>query len=130
MRALRRNQLLIVILLATSALSGCDLFNNNDDESPTAPQLANVVLVGSATAQANDDSIAEYLGQVVNTGSVTAHNVRVSVNIYDGAANLIDVASATTVPADLPVQQFATFKITTSTALDEAITFEIVIEWD
>jgi hypothetical protein len=130
MRALRRNRLLIVILLATSALSGCDLFNNDDQESPTAPLLPNVVLVGTASVQTSADGFAEYLGQVVNTGSVTADNVRVSVNIFDASANLIDVASATTVPADLPVQQFATFKVTSTTPRDQAANFEIVIEWD
>lgn len=130
MRVLSQNRLFIVILLALAALSGCDLFSNDDDETPTSPLLANVVLLGQATAQANAEGMAEYLGQVVNTGSVIARDVRVSVNIFDGSANLIDVASATTVPAALAVQQTGTFKITTSTPLGQAINFEIIIEWD
>lgn len=130
MRVLSQNRLFIVILLALAALPGCDLFSNDDDETPTSPLLANVALLGQATAQANAEGIAEYLGQVVNTGSVTARDVRVSVNVFDGSANLIDVASATTVPADLAVQQTATFKITTATPLAQAINFEIIIEWD
>jgi|TARA_B100002003_G_C13834569_1_gene410004 hypothetical protein len=116
--------------LATFALSGCDLFNSNDNETPTSPLLANVVQVGSTNVQANAAGFAEYLGQVVNTGSVTARNVRVSVNIFDDANNLIDVASSIAVPADLAPQQTATFKVTSSTALAQAITFQIVIEFD
>lgn len=125
-----RNRLLIVALLALVALPACDLFNDEDDESPTSPLLANVALVGSATAQANADGVAEYLGQVANTGSVTARNVRVSVNVYGGSNNLIDVASTIAVPADLAVQQTGTFKVTSSTPMAQAITFQIVIEWD
>jgi hypothetical protein len=130
MRAVLRNRLLIVALLGVAAFSGCGLFDSDDDESPTSPQLANVVLLGSATTQANAGGLAEYLGQLANTGSVTARNVRVSVNVYDGGNNLIDVASTIAVPADLAVQQSGTFKVTSSTPLAQAITFQIVIEWD
>lgn len=125
-----RNQLLIVVLLATFALSGCDLFNSDDNETPTSPLLANVVLVGSASVQASAAGLAEYLGQVANIGSVTARNIRVSVNIFDGANNLIDVASSTAVPADLAQQETGTFKVTSTTPLAQAITFQVVIEWD
>jgi len=131
MRVSPRNRAIIAILLFVVALPACDFFNNNDDdESPTAPQLANVVLLGTATAQANTQGLAEYLGQVVSTGSVTARNVRVSVNVFDGDSNLIDVATSTSVPADLPAQAVGTFKVTTSTPLQQAIAFEVVIEWD
>ncbi len=125
-----RNQFLIVVLLATLALSGCDLFNSDDNETPTSPLLANVVLVGSASVQASATGLAEYLGQVANIGSVTARNIRVSVNIFDGANNLIDVASSTAVPADLAPQETGTFKVTSTTQLAQAITFQVVIEWD
>ncbi len=125
-----RNQFLIVVLLATFALSGCDLFNSDDNETPTSPLLANVVLVGSASVQASATGLAEYLGQVANIGSVTARNIRVSVNIFDGANNLIDVASSTAVPADLAQQETGTFKVTSTTQLAQAITFQVVIEWD
>lgn len=130
MRASLQNRLFIVVLLATLGLSGCDWFSSDDEETPTSPLLANVVLLGSATSQANADGLAEYLGQLVNTGSVTARNVRVSVNIFDDDANLIDVASATAVPADLAVQQTGTFKVTSATPLNQASAFEVVIEWD
>jgi len=116
--------------LATLALSGCDLFNSDDNETPTSPLLANVVLVGSASVQASATGLAEYLGQVANIGSVTARNIRVSVNIFDGANNLIDVASSTAVPADLAPQETGTFKVTSTTPLAQAITFQVVIEWD
>lgn len=125
-----RNQFLIVVLLATFALSGCDLFNSDDNETPTSPLLANVVLVGSASVQASATGLAEYLGQVANIGSVTARNIRVSVNIFDGGNNLIDVASSTAVPADLAQQETGTFKVTSTTQLAQAITFQVVIEWD
>lgn len=130
MCAALRNRLLIVALLVLIASPGCGLFDSDDEETPTSPPLANVVLVGSATAQANAQGVAEYLGQVANTGSVTARNVRVSVNVYDGSNNLIDVASSIAVPADLTAQQTGTFKVTSSTPLAQAITFQIVIEWD
>jgi hypothetical protein len=116
--------------LATFALSGCDLFNSDNNETPTSPLLANVVEVGSATVQANPNGLAEYLGQVVNTGSVTARNVRVSVNIFNANNGLIDVASSIAVPADLSVQETGTYKITSTTPMAEAIRFVIVIEWD
>jgi len=117
-------------LLATFALSGCDLFNSDNNETPTSPLLANVVLVGNASVQASATGLAEYVGQVANTGSVTARNVRVSVNIFNASNGLIDVASSVAVPADLSVQETGTFKITSSTPLAQAITFQIVIEWD
>ncbi len=130
MRAFSRKPFLIVVLLATFALSGCDLFNSDNNETPTSPLLANVVEVGSATVQANPNGLAEYLGQVVNTGSVTARNVRVSVNIFNANNGLIDVASSIAVPADLSVQETGTYKITSTTPMAEAIRFVIVIEWD
>jgi hypothetical protein len=130
MRASFRNRLLIVVLLASVALSGCALFDSDDDDTPTTPLLANVVLVGNATVQANAAGFAEYLGEVVNNGGVTANNVRVSVNVFNGSDDLIDVATSSTVPANLPVQQVGTFKVTTSTPVAQAIRFEIVIEWD
>ncbi len=130
MRAFSRKSFLIVVLLATFALSGCDLFNSDNNETPTSPLLANVVEVGSATVQANPNGLAEYLGQVVNTGSVTARNVRVSVNIFNANNGLIDVASSIAVPADLSVQETGTYKITSTTPMAEAIRFVIVIEWD
>ncbi|MGD8330271.1 MAG: FxLYD domain-containing protein [Acidobacteriota bacterium] len=130
MGALLQNRALIVVLLATVALSGCDLFSNKDDETPTTPLLANVVLVGSASVQTSTEGFAEYLGQVVNTGSVAARNVRVSVNIYDGSSNLIDVATTTSVPAELQAQATGTFKVTSATLRDQAATFQVVIEWD
>jgi len=130
MRAVLHNRAFIVVLLATVALTGCDLFSNNNDETPTTPLLANVVLAGSASVQTSTGGFAEYLGQVVNTGSVAAHNVRVSVNIYDASSNLIDVATSTAVPAELQAQATGTFKVTSATPRDQAITFQIVIEWD
>ena len=131
MHAFYQNRLLIVALFAVVALSGCDLFNSdNNPDSPTSPLLANVVVLGNTTVQANPNGVAEYLGQVVNTGSVTARNVRVSVNIFNASNGLIDVASATAVPADLSVQETGTFKVTSTTPIDQAIRFEIVIEWD
>jgi hypothetical protein len=131
MHAFYQNRLLIVALFAVVALSGCDLFNSDDNpDSPTSPLLANVVVLGNTTVQANANGFAEYLGQVVNTGSVTARNVRVSVNIFNASNGLIDVASAVAVPADLSVQETGTFKVTSTTPLGQAITFEIVIEWD
>lgn len=130
MLTLSRNRFLIVVLLAPLALSGCDLFNSNDNDTPTSPLLANVVLVGSANVQASAAGLAEYLGQVANIGSVTARNIRVSVNIFDGNNNLIDVVSSTAVPADLAPQETGTFKVTSATPLAQAITFQVVIEWD
>jgi hypothetical protein len=129
MRAVFQNRSTILVLLATFALCGCDLFNS-DDETPTSPLLANVVLVGSASEQVSGDGFAEYLGQVANVGSVTARNVRVSVNVFDGNNNLIDVASSIAVPADLAPQQNGTFKVTSATLSAQAITFQVVIEWD
>ena len=130
MRAFSRNRLLIVFLFAALALTGCDLFNNNGDETPTSPLSANVVLIGQATVQAGATGVAEYLGQVTNTGSVTARNVVVSVNIFNATNTLIDVASTSAVPADLGPNQTGTFKITSTTQMAAAITFQIVIEWD
>jgi hypothetical protein len=130
MRALSTNRLLIVFLFGALALSGCDLFSNNNEDTPTTPLLANVVLVGQASVQTNAQGLAEYLGQVVNSGSVTARNVRVSVNIFNSSSALIDVASSIAVPADLSPNQTGTFKITSSTPTGQAITFQIVIEWD
>jgi len=129
MRACFQNRLLIVFVFAAVALSGCDLFNS-DDETPTSPLLANVVLVGNATVQSTSNGLAEYLGQVANIGSVTAQNVRVSVNIFDANNNLIDVASSIAVPADLAPQQNGTFKVTSATPMGQAINFEVVIEFD
>lgn len=129
MLSLSRNQFLIVALLATLALSGCDLFNGDDSETPTSPLLANVVLVGTANVQASAAGLAEYLGQVANIGSVTARNVRVSVNIFDGGNNLIDVQTSAAVPADLAPQQTGTFKVTSTTPLAQAITFQVIIEF-
>ena len=129
MRAFSQNRFLIVFLFAALALAGCDLFNN-DDETPTSPLSANVVVIGQATVQAGANGVAEYLGQVTNTGSVTARNVVVSVNIFDANNALIDVASTSAVPADLGPNETGTFKITSTTPLAAAITFQIVIEWD
>jgi hypothetical protein len=86
--------------------------------------------VGTVNVQANATGLAEYLGQVANIGSVTARNVRVSVNIRDASNNLIDVASSIAVPADLAPQETGTFKVTSSTPLAQAITFQVVIEFD
>lgn len=130
MRLSLRHRAAVAVLLFTVALPGCDLFDGDDDESPTEPLFANVVLLGSASAQANTDGLAEYLGQVVNNGNVTARDVRVSVNVFDDQSNLIDVATSTSVPADLPVNAVGTFKVTTSTPLPQAVAFEVVIEWD
>ncbi len=130
MRAFSKNRSLIVFLFAALALTGCDLFNNNDNETPTSPLSANVVLIGQATVQAGANGVAEYLGQVTNTGSVTARNVVVSVNIFNANNALIDVASASAVPADLGPNETGTFKITSTTQMAAAITFQIVIEWD
>ena len=130
MRALSENRLLIVVLFASIALSGCDLFNSDEPETPTSPPAANVVLVGQVSVQANAQGFAEYLGQVLNTGNVTAGNVRVSVNIFDANSNLIDVASAIAVPADLGPNDTGTFKVTSATLIANAITFQTVIEWD
>jgi hypothetical protein len=129
MRVFLQNRLLIVFVFAAIALSGCDLFNS-DDETPTSPLLANVIVVGSASVQASANGLAEYLGQVVNVGSVTARNVRVSVNVFDNNNNLIDVASSIAVPADLSPDENGTFKVTSSTPQAQAITFQIIIEWD
>ena len=129
MRAFSQNRFLIVFLFAALALAGCDLFNN-DDETPTSPLSANVVVIGQATVQAGANGVAEYLGQVTNTGSVTARNVVVSVNIFNANNALIDVASASAVPADLGPNETGTFKITSTTPMAAAITFQIVIEWD
>lgn len=130
MLTLSRNRFLIVVLLATFALSGCGLFSSDDNDTPTSPLLANVMLVGSANVQASAAGLAEYLGQVANIGSVTARNIRVSVNIFDGSNNLIDVVSSIAVPADLAPQETGTFKVTSATPLAQAITFQVVIEWD
>ena len=130
MLVLSRNRFLIVVLLAMFALSGCDLFGSDDAETPTSPLLANVVVLGTVNVQANAAGLAEYLGQVVNIGSVTARNVRVSVNIRDASNNLIDVASSIAVPADLAPQETGTFKVTSSTPLAQAITFQVVIEFN
>ncbi len=130
MRALSRNGFLIVVVLATFALSGCDLFNGDEAETPTSPLLANVVVVGSVNVQASATGLAEYLGQVANIGSVTARNIRISVNIFDATNNLIDVASSIAVPADLAQQETGTFKVTSATPLAQAITFQVVIEFD
>jgi len=129
MREFSQNRFFIVFLFAALALTGCDLFNN-DDETPTSPLSANVVLIGQATVQAGANGIAEYLGQVTNTGSVTARTIVVSVNIFDGNNVLIDVASTSAVPADLGPNETGTFKITSTTPMAAAITFQIVIEWD
>ena len=129
MRAFSQNRFLIVFLFAALALAGCDLFNN-DDKTPTSPLSANVVLIGQASVQAGANGVAEYLGQVTNTGSVTARNVVVSVNIFNANNALIDVASSSAVPADLGPNQTGTFKITSTTPMAAAVTFQIVIEWD
>ncbi len=130
MREFSQNRFFIIVFLfAALALTGCDLFNN-DDETPTSPLSANVVLIGQATVQAGANGIAEYLGQVTNTGSVTARTIVVSVNIFDGNNALIDVASTSTVPADLGPNETGTFKITSTTPMAAAISFQIVIEWD
>ena len=128
MREFSQNRFFIVFLFAALALTGCDLFNN-DDETPTSPLSANVVLIGQATVQAGANGIAEYLGQVTNTGSVTARTIVVSVNIFDGNNVLIDVASTSAVPPDLGPNETGTFKITSTTPLAAALTFQIVIEW-
>ena len=130
MCALSENRLLIVVLFALLALPACDLFNNDEEVSPTSPGVANVVSVGQAAVQANANGFAEYLGQVLNTGTITARNVRVSVNVFNANGALIDVGSTTSVPADLGPQETGTFKVTTTTPLAQAITFQIVIEWD
>ena len=130
MRALSPNRLFIVFLFAALALTGCDLFSNSDDETPTSPFSANVVQIGPTTVQAGPNGVAEYLGQVTNIGTVTAQNVIVSVNIFDANNTLIDVASTSAVPADLGPSETSTFKITTTTLLAAAITFQIVIEFD
>ena len=129
MRAFSQNRFLIVFLFAALALAGCDLFNN-DDETPTSPLSANVVLIGQASVQAGANGVAEYLGQVTNTGSVTARNVVVSVNIFNANNALIDVASSSAVPADLGPNQTGTFKITSTTPMAAAAPFQIVTEWD
>ena len=129
MSVINRNRFVLAPLLALLALSGCDLFNS-DDETPTSPLMANVILVGSATVQQSANGLAEYLGQVVNVGSVTARSVRVSVNIFDANSNLIDVASSIAVPADLAPEENGTFKVTSSTPIAQAITFQVIIEWD
>ena len=130
MRALSKNRCLIVVLFASLALSGCDLFSSSEDTPTSPPVAANVVLVGQVSVQANALGFAEYLGQVLNTGGITARNVRVSVNIRDANNNLIDVASSTAVPADLGPNVTGTFKVTSATLLANAITFETIIEWD
>lgn len=130
MRLSPRHPTAVAVLLLALALPGCDFFDGDDDESPSEPLFANVVLLGSASTQANTDGLAEYLGQVVNNGNVIARDVRVSVNVFDDQSSLIDVATSTSVPADLPVNAVGTFKVTTSTPLQQAATFEIVIEWD
>ncbi len=131
MRALLKSRLSIVCLFAAFALPACNLFNSdNNSDTPTQPLVANVILVGQATVQASPGGFAEYLGQVTNAGTGTAPNTRVSVNVFDANNTLIDVASATTVPADLGPNTLATFKVTTATPLAGAITFQIVIEWD
>ena len=131
MRALLKSRFPIVFLFAAFALPSCDLFNSDDNpDTPTQPLVANVILVGQATVQASPGGFAEYLGQVTNAGTGTARNTRVSVNVFDGNNTLIDVGSATTVPADLSPSTLATFKVTTTTPLGQAITFQIVIEWD
>ncbi len=130
MRAFSQNRFLIVFLFAALALAGCDLFDNDNDDTPTSPLSANVVLIGQATVQTGINGVAEYLGQVTNTGSVTARNVVVSVNIFNANNGLIDVASTSSVPADLGPNETGTFKITTTTQMAAAITFQIVIEWD
>ena len=61
---------------------------------------------------------------------MTARNVVVSVNIFNANNALIDVASTSAVPADLGPNETGTFKITSTTPLAAAITFQIVIEWD
>ncbi len=130
MREFSQNRFFIIVFLfAALALTGCDLFNN-DDETPTSPLSGNVVLIGQATVQAGANGIAEYLGQVTNTGSVTARTIVVSVNIFDGNNALIDVASTSAVPADLGPNETGTFKITSTTQMAAAISFQIVIEWD
>lgn len=129
MSANLRKRLVVAIALATMALPGCDLFNS-DDETPTSPLMANVILVGSASVQQSAAGLAEYLGQVANVGSVTARNVRVSVNIFDGNSNLIDVASSIAVPADLAPDENGTFKVTSATPIAQANTFQVIIEWD
>ncbi len=130
MRAFSQNRFLIVFLFAALALAGCDLFDNDNDDTPTSPLSANVVLIGQATVQTGINGVAEYLGQVTNTGSVTARNVVVSVNIFNANNGLIDVASTSSVPADLGPNETGTFKITTTTQMAAAIAFQIVIEWD
>ena len=130
MRAFSQNRFLIVFLFAAFALSGCDIFNNNDEQTPTSPLAATVVQVGQTTVQAGANGVAEYLGQVTNTGTVTAQNVVVSVNIFNASNALIDVASTSAVPSSLAPNETGTFKITSTTQMAAAITFQIVIEWD
>lgn len=131
MRALLKNCFPIVFLFAALALPACDLFNSDDDPAtPTQPLVANVILVGQATVQASPGGFAEYVGQVTNAGTGTARNSRVSVNVFDANNALIDVGSSITVPADLSPNALGTFKVTTTTPLAQAITFQIVIEWD
>ena len=131
MRALLKSRFLIVFLFAAFALPACDLFNSDDNpDSPTQPFVANVILAGQVTVQASPGGFAEYLGQVINAGTATARNIRVSVNVFDTNNTLIDVRSTTTVPADLGPNTLATFRVTTTTPLGQAITFQIVIEFD
>ena len=131
MRALLKSLVLIVALFTAFALPACDLFNSDDTpDSPTQPLIANVILVGQATVQASAGGFAEYLGQVTNIGTAVARNTRISVNVFDANNTLIDVGSTTAVPADLGPNTLATFKVTTTTPLGQAITFQIVIEWD
>ena len=128
MRALLKSRLSIVFLFAF-ALPACNLFNSDDNpDTPTQPLAANVILVGQVTVQASPGGFAEYLGQVINAGTVTAHNTRVSVNVFDANNTLIDVSGTLAVPADLSPNTVATFKITSTTPLGQAITFQIVVE--
>ena len=121
--------LLVVVCLAPSA---CDIFNSNDEVTPTDPGslLANVILLGEANMQTGDTGNAVFLGQVINAGGVTARNVRVSVNIRDGAGALIDVATASTVPDDIAPSGTATFRIETNTPTAQVVTREFVFQWD
>lgn len=118
---------LVALLLG---LPACDLFGG-DDDTPTEPELrARVVLIGEVNVQSNDQGKAEFLGQVRNVGSATARNVKVSVSVFDGDGDLIDVASTLTVPSTLEPQQEGDFKVVSSTDRDKVSDFRVTIEWE
>ena len=131
MRALTRSRILVLLSVCLVA-SACDLFNSNDEATPTDPSalFANAVLFGEVNMTAGDNGNAVFLGEVINTGGVTAQNVRVSVNIRDGAGTLIDVATASTVPVNVASNAIATFRIESNTPTAQVVTRQFVIEWD